>query len=71
MLVLNVAGVVKLTTVKGVKIILLSQLGVVTGDIFADIVLCKVNPSLKLSAIWVKVKGYKYIEEFGEIDKVR
>ena len=45
MLVLNVAGVVDLTPVKNVKnILLLSQLGVVTGDIFADIVLGKVNP---------------------------
>ena len=72
MLVLNVAGVVDLTPVKDVKnILLLSQLGVVTGDIFADIVLGKVNPSGKLSATWASVKDYKYIEEFGGIDNVR
>ena len=72
MLVLNVAGVVDLTPVKNVKnILLLSQLGVVTGDIFADIVLGKVNPSGKLSSTWASVKDYKYIEEFGGIDNTR
>ena len=72
MLVLNVAGVVDLSPVKKVKnILLLSQLGVVTGDIFADIVLGKVNPSGKLSATWAAVKDYRYIEEFGGIDNTR
>ena len=72
MLVLNVAGVVDLSPVKDVKnILLLSQLGVVTGDIFADIVLGKVNPSGKLSTTWAAVKDYKYIEEFGGIDNTR
>ena len=72
MLVLNVAGVVDLSPVKDVKnILLLSQLGVVTGDIFADIVLGKANPSGKLSSTWAAVKDYKYIEEFGAIDNVR
>ena len=72
MLVLNVAGVVDLTPVKEVKnILLLSQLGVVTGDIFADIVLGKANPSGKLSATWAAIKDYKYIEEFGGIDNTR
>ena len=53
MLVLNVPGVVDLSPVKKVKnILLLSQLGVVTGDIFADIVLGKSNPSGKLSSTW-------------------
>ena len=72
MLVLNVAGVVDLSPVKNVKnILLLSQLGVVTGDIFADIVLGKVNPSGKLSSTWAAVKDYRYIEEFGGIDNTR
>ena len=72
MLVLNVAGVVDLSPVKNVKnILLLSQLGVVTGDIFADIVLGKVNPSGKLSTTWAAVKDYRYIEEFGGIDNTR
>jgi beta-glucosidase len=72
MLVLNVPGVVDLTPVKEVKnILLLSQLGVVTGDIFADIVLGKVNPSGKLATTWAAIKDYKYIEEFGGIDNTR
>ena len=58
MFVLNVTGVVDLTPVKCVKNILLSQLKVVTGDIFADIVLWKVNPSRKLSDILARVKDY-------------
>jgi hypothetical protein len=46
MLVLNVCGPVDLTPVLDVKnILLLSQLGVVTGDILADIILGKANPS--------------------------
>ena len=72
MLVLNVPGVVDLSPVKEVKnILLLSQLGVVTGDIFADIVLGKVNPSGKLSTTWASVKDYRFIEEFGGIDNTR
>ena len=72
MLVLNVAGVVDLSPVKDVKnILLLSQLGVVTGDIFADIVLGKVNPSGKLSTTWASIKDYRYIEEFGGVDNTR
>ena len=72
MLVLNVPGVVDLTPVKDVKnILLLSQLGVVTGDIFADIVLGKVNPSGKLASTWASVKDYRYIEEFGGVDNTR
>ena len=47
MLVLNTVGVVDLTPVRYVSNILyLSQLGVVTGDILADIVLGKLNPSV-------------------------
>ena len=72
MLVLNVPGVVDLSPVKDVKnILLLSQLGVVTGDIFADIVLGNVNPSGKLSTTWTAIKDYRYIEEFGGIDNTR
>ena len=72
MLVLNVAGVVDISPAKVVKnILLLSQLGVVTGDIFADIVLGKVNPSGKLSTTWAAIKDYRYIEEFGGIDNTR
>ena len=72
MLVLNVPGVIDLSPVKDVKnILLLSQLGVVTGDIFADILLGKRNPSGKLSATWAAIKDYRFIEEFGGIDNTR
>ena len=72
MLVLNTVGVVDLSPVKEVSnILMLTPLGVVTGDILADIVTGKVNPSGKLATTWASVKDYKYIEEFGGIDNVR
>ena len=67
MLVLNVGGVVDLSPVKNVKnILLLSQLGVVTGDILADIILGKVNPSGKLTTTWAAINDYKFIKKFGD-----
>ena len=72
MLVLNTVGVVDLSPVKDVSnILLLTPLGVVTGDILADIILGKANPSGKLATTWASVKDYKFIEEFGGIDNVR
>ena len=69
MLVLNVCGFVDLSPVKEVSnILLLSQLGVVTGDILADIILGKQNPSGKLSSKWASIKDYKFIKELGKID---
>ena len=50
------------------NILLLSQLGVVTGDILADIILGKANPSGKLAATWATFKDYKFINEFGNLD---
>ena len=67
MLVLNVGGVVDISPVRKVSnILLLSQLGVVTGDILADIILGKVNPSGKLATTWSKIDDYKFIKEFGD-----
>ena len=72
MLVLNVCAPVDLTPVKNVKnILLLSQLGVVTGDILADVVLGKANPSGKLSTTWAAIKDYRYIEQFGAFNNTR
>ncbi|MCQ2973106.1 MAG: glycoside hydrolase family 3 C-terminal domain-containing protein [archaeon] len=72
MLVLNVVGVVDLSPVKDVSnILLLSQLGVVTGDILADIILGKTYPSGKLATTWASVRDYRYIEEFGNVDNTR
>ena len=68
-LVLNVGGVVDLSPVKKVSnILLLSQLGVVTGDILADIILGKANPSGKLTTTWASFNDYKFINEFGNLD---
>ena len=69
MLVLNVCGVVDLSPVKEVSnILLISQLGVVTGDILADIILGKKNPSGKLATTWSSIKDYKFINNFGNIN---
>ena len=67
MLVLNVVGVVDISPVSQVSnILLLSQLGEVTGDILADIILGKVNPSGKLTTTWAKIDDYKFLNEFGD-----
>ena len=67
MLVLNVGGVVDLTPVPEVRnILLLSQLGVETGDILADIVLGKSNPSGKLTTTWSAWNDYQNIGDFGD-----
>lgn len=72
LLVLNVPGVVDLSPVINVKnILLLSLLGEVIGNILADIIIGKANPSGKLTTTWAAVKDYKYIEEFGNINNTR
>jgi hypothetical protein len=72
MLVLNVGGVVDLTPVQEVKnILLLSQLGVVTGDVLADILIGKCVPSGKLTTTWAKPSDYQTIGDFGERDDTR
>ena len=69
MLVLNVGGVVDLSPVLEVSnILLLSQLGVVTGDVLVDIILGKANPSGKLTTTWAKPEDYPYFNEFGSQD---
>ncbi|MBP5384116.1 MAG: glycoside hydrolase family 3 C-terminal domain-containing protein, partial [Lachnospiraceae bacterium] len=68
LLVLNTGGPVDLTPVlKDVKnILILSQLGVETGDILADIVLGKSNPSGKLTTTWTGWDDYPKIGDFGD-----
>ena len=70
MLVLNVGGVVDLAPVCEVKnILLLSQLGVVTGNVLADILLGNANPSGKLATTWAALEDYSDIGDFGDDDE--
>ena len=72
MLVLNVGGVVDLSPVEEVSnILLLSQLGIVTGDILADIILGKTNPSGKLATTWAKPQDYNTMKNFGTLNSVK
>ena len=69
MLVLNVGGPVDLTPVMEVEnILLLGQLGAVTGLAFADVLLGKSYPSGKLSATWAPLADYPNAGTFGEHD---
>ncbi|SEK26009.1 beta-glucosidase [Butyrivibrio sp. ob235] len=71
MLVLNVGGPVDLSPVMEVRnILLLSQLGVVTGNVLADILLGKANPSGKLATTWAKWEDYSTLGDFGDNDDV-
>lgn len=72
MLVLNVGGVVDLSPVIEVgNILILSQLGSVTGWALADVLLGKSTPSGKLAATWSAWEDYPTIGEFGQPDDTR
>ena len=72
MLVLNVGGPVDLTPVLEVEnILLLSQLGALTGYAFSDILLGKKTPSGKLATTWVSWSEYPDLFEFGDADDTR
>ena len=65
MLVLNVGGPVDLTPVLEVEnILLLSQLGALTGYAFSDILLGKKTPSGKLATTWVPWAEYPELFDF-------
>ncbi|MCR5272351.1 MAG: glycoside hydrolase family 3 C-terminal domain-containing protein [Lachnospiraceae bacterium] len=69
MLVLNVGGPVDLSPVSEVSnILLLSQLGVVTGKTFAEILTGKYYPSGKLTTTWSSWRDYSQIGDFGGRD---
>ena len=69
LLVLNVGGVVDLSPVQEVEnILLLSQLGVETGSVLADLVLGKAYPSGKLATTWAAWADYPQLGGFGERD---
>ncbi|MBP5654121.1 MAG: glycoside hydrolase family 3 C-terminal domain-containing protein [Clostridiales bacterium] len=72
MLVINAGGVVDLSPVRDVKnILILSQLGVVTGDILADILLGRSVPSGKLTTTWTSWEHYPEMIDFGSINNTR
>lgn len=70
MLVLNVSGFVDLSPVLGrvPNILLLSQLGAATGDVFADIVTGRAYPSGKLASTYAKYEDYQTMGDFGGHD---
>ena len=71
LLVLNVGGVVDLSPVMTVpNILLLSQLGSVTGEVFSDVILGKRYPSGKLASTWAAANDYAQID-FGNEDDTR
>ncbi|MEE0954837.1 MAG: glycoside hydrolase family 3 N-terminal domain-containing protein [Eubacterium sp.] len=66
MLVLNVGSIVDLTPVMDVpNILLMSQLGAITGDALADVLLGKSYPSGKLTDTWAAWDQYLNEGEFG------
>ena len=73
LLVLNVGGPVDLSPVldRVENILLLSQLGTVTGDALADVLLGKAYPSGKLTTTWAKAEDYPTIGDFAQIDDTR
>ncbi|MDD7415883.1 MAG: glycoside hydrolase family 3 N-terminal domain-containing protein [Spirochaetales bacterium] len=71
-LVLNVGGVIDLSGIEQVQnILLFSQLGVEGGDIFADILLGKSNPSGKLATTWSKISDYSSLGDFEKLNDNR
>lgn len=72
MLVINAGGPVDLTPVMEVRnILVLSQLGAETGNILADILLGRQNPSGKLTTTWAAWEDYPNLGEFGEKNDTR
>lgn len=72
MLVINAGGVVDLSEVSEVgNILVLSQLGVETGAILADILLGRQNPSGKLTTTWSAWSDYSTIGNFGDKNDTR
>ena len=75
MLVLNVGGMMDLSSLLEPEeeapenILLLSQLGAQTGDIFADILLGKADPSGKLASTWSALSDFREAGTFGDADE--
>lgn len=72
LLVLNVGGPVDLSPLDTVEnILILSQLGIDTGHILADLILGKAYPSGKLTTTWARWEDYCKVGEFGDKDDTR
>lgn len=73
MLVLNVSGVVDISPIvdKVQNILLLSQLGSVTGDAFADVLCGRAYPSGKLASTWAKYEDYSKEGDVNPPDDTR
>lgn len=72
MLVLNVGGPVDLSPVLDAgNILILSQLGVDTGTVLAELLLGKAYPSGKLSTTWSAAEAYASIGDFGSLTDTR
>ena len=69
LLVLNVGGPVDLSPLGEVEnILLLSQLGIDTGSVLADLLLGRAYPSGKLSATWTAWADHPALGDFGDPD---
>ncbi len=73
LLVLNVGGPVDISPVldRVENVLLLSQLGSVTGEAFADVLLGKASPSGKLTSTWAKAGDITAVGDFAERDDTR
>ncbi|MDE7246726.1 MAG: glycoside hydrolase family 3 C-terminal domain-containing protein, partial [Lachnospiraceae bacterium] len=72
-LALNIGGVIDMSEIKAIPginaILLMSQLGNIGGDVLADVLLGKVNPSGKLTDTWAKqYSDYPSSEGFSHND---
>ncbi len=70
MLVINAGGPVDLSPVVDTvdNILVLSQLGVESGDVLADILLGRAYPSGKLTTTWAAFYDYPRVGDFGQRD---
>ena len=72
LLVINAGGPVDLTPVLEVdNILVLSQLGVDTGTILANLIMGKAYPSGKLTTTWAAEKNYPIMGEFDGMEDTR
>lgn len=69
LLVLNTGGMVDISSLIEVKnILVLGQLGALTGDVLADLLLGKSYPSGKLAMTWAPIEEYPSTKGFGDLN---